>query len=106
MTTSSYPYLTRPWSGFAATAGAAHSLLIVTGHERIAAVNSAGICLINLVLNAALIPVMGVMGAAVATATSYLVATTWSVLIVRARLKINSFIIPIPIRRSPNAGDG
>ncbi|MEN8261359.1 MAG: polysaccharide biosynthesis C-terminal domain-containing protein [Pseudomonadota bacterium] len=77
-----------------ASAGGVVHLLSMTGHQKISAVVMACSALVNIVLNALLIPRFGLMGAAVATTVSYTVNTVWLVWIARRRLGLHAFIIP------------
>jgi O-antigen/teichoic acid export membrane protein len=73
-----------------AAAGPAGLTLLMTGHERAAAVGAAIGAVVNVLLNLLLIPAFGLLGAAAATAIA---TTLWSlihVLMVRRRLDIDS----------------
>lgn len=61
---------------FNSAAGCAGYLLIMTGHEKSAAVAFAGAALVNVSGNLLLIPTFGLMGAAIATALSVLIVST------------------------------
>ncbi len=62
---------------FSAGAGPVGLLLEVSGHQGISAVARGAGALLNLVLNAALIPVLGIAGAAVATTASMVFWNVW-----------------------------
>jgi len=77
-------------------AGSVGMLLNMTRHERDTAKGLAVSAILNVVLNLLLVPLLGIIGAAVATAVSLI---TWNVLLwwaVRQRLGINSLAFPIP----------
>lgn len=71
-----------------AASGPVGYLLIMTGHERILQANTTIFAIINLVLNYALILQLGMVGAAIATATSVALMNITSIAIVRWRLGI------------------
>lgn len=78
-----------------ATTGAVGVLLMMTGHERETARGVAVGAGLNVVLNLALIPPLGMDGAAIATATS---TVTWNLLLWRAarvRLRIETMAVPL-----------
>ena len=75
-----------------AAMGVGVSLLTMTGHHALLTRTLAVSALLNITLNALLIPPFGASGAAIATAITYL---TWNValaLIVRSRLSINATV--------------
>lgn len=79
-------------------AGCVDFLLNMTGHERDTAKGMAVAAAVNVVLNVALVPVWGIVGAATATAASM---TLWNVLLwwrVRQRLGINSLAFNVSKR--------
>jgi O-antigen/teichoic acid export membrane protein len=70
--------------------GSVGYLLIMTGHEREAAKGMAVSALLNIALNAALIPTWGLEGAATAGATSMMLANIWFSVVVYRKLGIHS----------------
>jgi O-antigen/teichoic acid export membrane protein len=66
-------------------AGSVAMIMIMTGNERIAALGVAVSTLVNISMNAILIPVWGIEGAAIATTTSIVL---WNVLLVRYAWKL------------------
>ena len=73
-----------------AAAGQADAILANTEFVGTLAVVSSATVVINLLLNAVLIPSMGANGAAIATSISYLVMTICNVSILRNRIGISS----------------
>ncbi|NET91585.1 MAG: oligosaccharide flippase family protein, partial [Kamptonema sp. SIO1D9] len=76
-----------------AATGSVALLLIMTGHERDTAIGISASALLNIILNAILIPQWGVEGAATATATS---TFFWNIILVvfaQKRLQINSTVL-------------
>lgn len=73
-----------------AATGSVGLLLIMTGHERDAAMCVGISALLNFILNASLIPRWGLEGAAVATATTIIVWNTLLTVLVYKRLGIHS----------------
>jgi O-antigen/teichoic acid export membrane protein len=67
-------------------------LMVMTKHERAAATATGGSLVLNLVLSAILIPIWGVTGAAIATATSKLVASAVMTVWVASKLRLNSTV--------------
>lgn len=81
--------------------GSVGFLLAMTGHQRVAAWTTAASGLLNLGLNALLIPLVGLTGAAVATAVSI---TAWNlalIVLVRRRLEINPTALGLPRENTP-----
>ena len=74
-------------------------LMLMTGHQRQIAVTFGVAGVINVALSVALLPRMGMMGAAVATATSMALWNLTILVFSVKRLKLNPTIFPIPIRR-------
>ncbi len=72
-----------------AAAGPSGNVLIMTGHERVAARAVGAGALVNLVLGILLVPVLGVTGSAIAFATSLVLYNIALVLIARRRLGVN-----------------
>ncbi len=93
--TAGYPLLFVFMVGLLARAsvGAAESLLTMANEQRICAAIYAGVFVANVVLNIILVPMWGLMGAAVATSialTAEAIGLYWGV---RARLGINCFVL-------------
>ncbi|MEC4984728.1 MAG: flippase [Oscillatoria sp. PMC 1068.18] len=76
-----------------ASTGSVALLLIMTGHERDTAIGISASALLNIILNAMLIPQWGVDGAAIATATSTFFWNVALVIFAQKRLRINSTIL-------------
>lgn len=72
-----------------AVCGPVGLLLTMTGHQDRAALVLGGGALLNIALNAALIPLFGLIGAAIATATATAVWNLWMLLEVRRRHGLN-----------------
>jgi O-antigen/teichoic acid export membrane protein len=53
-----------------ASAGSTGMVLVMSGNQKYEVYNSIGICILNIILNIFLIPIYGIEGAAIATATS------------------------------------
>ncbi len=75
-----------------ALAGPVGLLMTMTGHQREAARVIGGSAVMNIVLNLALIPVLGIIGAAVATTVSKIAWNVILVVKVRRRLGLNSLV--------------
>jgi O-antigen/teichoic acid export membrane protein len=75
-----------------ASIGPAEAILTMANAQKLAAWLYAGVFVVNLALNFALIPLFGLVGAAVATAVSMVVETLLLVIAVRRTLGIVSFI--------------
>ena len=73
-----------------AMAGSVGYLMIMTGHDRDVAWVSAGVALLNVALNIALIPAFDMLGAALASAVSVSVWNVTLAALVRYRLGLNS----------------
>jgi O-antigen/teichoic acid export membrane protein len=71
-------------------------LLNTTGHQDSVAWIFGGSAVMNIVLNAILIPRFGIVGAASATAISTAVYNVWFFVLARRRLKINCFLLGTP----------
>jgi len=80
-----------------AMAGSVGFLLIMTGNERDVLVISAGVAVLNLVLNMVLIPGLDMLGAAIASAVAVSAWTLPLVVFVRIRLGINSTALPLRV---------
>ncbi|MCW5696335.1 MAG: lipopolysaccharide biosynthesis protein [Bauldia sp.] len=92
--TSGYPLLFIFILGLLARAsvGPAESLLTMAGQQRITAALYFGVFFVNVALNFLLIPLIGLKGAAIATAVSLTLEAIALVIVVRIRLGINSWI--------------
>ena len=84
-----------------ATAGAAGVFLTMTGHHALVARTLTFSALLNIALNAALIPSFGASGAAIATATTYLTWNVALVFLVKSELRINTTVFNSPRRNPP-----
>lgn len=73
--------------------GTVYLLLIMTGRERLAAVGVGMSAVLNVVLNAALIPFFGIVGAAIATGASLVLWNAILAVIAIRRIGVNSTII-------------
>jgi O-antigen/teichoic acid export membrane protein len=76
-----------------ALAGSVGLLLVMTGHDGDVAKVSAGVAVLNITLNFALIPHFDMVGAAIASALSIVIWNFILVVVVRKRLKLNSSAI-------------
>ncbi|MEM9087189.1 MAG: flippase [Cyanobacteria bacterium P01_F01_bin.53] len=91
-------------SSFMSTSlGVAFVILNMTGHDGYTAKVGWGTTMLNVVLNAALIPAWGVEGAAVATSTSLVVGAVLCLVAVRKRLGIDATLMGFPAK--PVDGD-
>ncbi|HEX5852148.1 MAG TPA: flippase [Solirubrobacteraceae bacterium] len=84
-----------------AAAGPAGNVLIMTGHERAAAVGMIVGLAANVVLGIALVPPFGVTGGAIAFAGSLVLWNGILVVLARRRVGINVTAFPWPIRERP-----
>lgn len=79
--------------------GPATHILIMAGKHNLMVINTAAICLINILLNYLLIPVHGIVGAAVASSTSIILFNTIMLAEILALLKMhpydNKFFKPV-----------
>ena len=75
-----------------AAMGVVSLLLAMTGHQTLVAKTLAVTALLNVVLNAALIPLYGASGAAVATTITFFAWSSALAVLVRKRLKINATV--------------
>ncbi|MCB1489114.1 MAG: lipopolysaccharide biosynthesis protein [Bauldia sp.] len=91
---SGYPLLVILSAGILARAsiGPAESLLTMAGQQRLCAAIYTIAFIVNVALNLALIPVLGLSGAAIATATALLLESVALYLAARNRLGIHSFV--------------
>lgn len=81
-----------------ALAGPVGYLMMMTGHQHAAARIVAGTAALNLALNAALIPLLGMIGAAIATATSMVMLNLLMLRTVRLRLSLEPSAIQWPFK--------
>jgi len=77
-----------------ASVGPAESILVMSGKQNMCAIAYCGALLMNVMLNLYLIPIYGMMGAAIATAIAMGFESLGLYLIVRNSLGIHAFIIP------------
>jgi len=75
-----------------AATGPIDHLLNMTGNQSATAWVLAGSGVINIFLNALLIPYFGLIGAAIATTVSIIVSTIWLLILVKYRLGMNAWI--------------
>jgi len=73
--------------------GATGFMLNMTGREKIESLNAFGVLVINIILNLILIPKIGILGAAIATATSLGIINILRVIEIHFSLKIHPFDI-------------
>ena len=76
-----------------ASVGSVGFLMSMTGHQREAARVFAGAAVLNVVLNASLIPLWGINGAAIATATTTIIWNVALALYVWRRLGVRATIV-------------
>jgi len=76
-----------------ALSGCVGYLMTMTGNERAAARILFFAAILNVVLNATLIPIWGIQGAACATATTLVVWNLWMLIVVWKRLRMNPTIL-------------
>lgn len=79
-----------------AATGPAEYILNMTGEQRACARIYMLVALANLVANVVLIPVLGILGAALATGGATVMANAWLVVEARRRLGVTAFIMPLP----------
>jgi O-antigen/teichoic acid export membrane protein len=93
--TSGYIYLAVLMTGvlIRATVGPAEAMLTMSGAQNMCALIYSLVFAVNLGLNLTLIPIMGLMGAAIATVTAMTVETVLLVLAVRKRMHVMCFIV-------------
>ncbi|MGI9353022.1 MAG: oligosaccharide flippase family protein [Rhizobiaceae bacterium] len=77
-----------------ASIGPAEALLVMSGKQNVCAVVYASALFVNVVLNMTLIPIYGMMGAAIATALALCFESLALHSLVRRKLGIHAFIIP------------
>lgn len=80
--------------------GSVGLLMTMTGDHNRAAVVLAGSAVLNVVLNAVLIPPFGILGAAVATASTLALWNVTLLILVTRRLRLNPTIFSLPRRRT------
>jgi len=73
--------------------GVSGFILTMTGHEKLESLNALGVLILNIILNLILIPIFGILGAAIATAISLMLLNVIRVLEVYVFLKIHPFDI-------------
>jgi O-antigen/teichoic acid export membrane protein len=76
-----------------ASIGPAEGLLPMAGEQRICALVYAGAFVLNVILNLALIPLLGLKGAAIATSTALIAETIALYWVIATRLGIHSWIV-------------
>ncbi|MEL6815977.1 MAG: flippase [Cyanobacteria bacterium J06598_3] len=79
--------------------GLSYLVLNMTGHERFTALMSWFTTVLNVVLNAVLIPLWGVEGAALATSSSLVIGSFISLIAVRQKLGIDGSLMGLPFNR-------
>jgi O-antigen/teichoic acid export membrane protein len=79
-----------------AVTGSVAVLLVMTGHQRQAAIGTAAGAVLNVVVAAALIPRFGVDGAALAAAGSLVISNGWMVVAARRRLALDTTAVGLP----------
>jgi len=84
---------------FNAGVGSVGILMVMLGQHRTAALVATGIASLNIALNAVLIPVAGIEGAGMATATSLVTLNLVTLVIVRRRLGIDATVFGLLRRR-------
>ncbi|POF30615.1 oligosaccharide flippase family protein [Roseibium marinum] len=94
---SGYPLIALLMIGVLARAsvGPADALLTMTGHQKSCAVIYAATFLMNVVFNLALIPLLGLAGAAIATSCAIFFEATALALTAKRKLQITTFIVPL-----------
>lgn len=97
-----YPLLGLLLLGFLARAstGPVEYLLNMTGNQNAVAWTYGCAAVANILLNVALVPSLGLMGAALSTAISVVGSTAWLAIIVRRRLGITAFVFAGASRRA------
>lgn len=83
---------------FNSLCGSVGLVLMMTGRQKVVAGFLGGSALLNIVLNALLIPPFGLEGAAIATATTLVLWNLGLLLVVVRRLGFNPTLLPIPVR--------
>ncbi|MGE0751051.1 MAG: lipopolysaccharide biosynthesis protein [Variibacter sp.] len=87
--------------------GPVEHLLNMTGHHGDTLRVYAVCAVLNVALNMALIPALGILGAAIATNAAILTCNIWLFILVRKRLGVNAFVVPLATvrQRSSNTGE-
>jgi O-antigen/teichoic acid export membrane protein len=88
-----------------AATGPIDQLLNMTGNQKTTAWVVACTAVLNIVLNAVMIPMFGLIGAATATVMSILISRIWLLIIVRHRLGLNTLVFSRQKQLSAVAGD-
>ncbi|PVB61438.1 lipopolysaccharide biosynthesis protein [Labrenzia sp. 011] len=78
-----------------ASVGPADALLTMTGHQKSCAVIYAATFLLNVVFNLALIPLLGLAGAAIATSCAIFFEAAALALTAKRKLDITTFVVPL-----------
>lgn len=78
-----------------ASVGPADALLSMTGHQRSCAGIYAATFFLNVLLNLLLIPLLGLAGAAIATSCAILMEATVLAIVVKRKLKVTTFVLPL-----------
>ncbi len=81
-----------------ALSGCVGYLMIMTGNERAAARILFCAAVLNVILNAILIPIWGILGAACAAATTLVVWNVWMLVVVWKRLRMNPTVLSWIVR--------
>ncbi len=91
-----------------ASIGPAEALLVMSGKQNACAFVYGGALIVNVILNLSLIPIYGMMGAAIATALALCFESLALYAIVKRKLQIHAFIIPSrkPGLTNPGAENG
>ena len=108
---SAYPAMAIVICGylFRAATGPVEYMLNLTGHQRECIWAYVAACVFNIAANLALIPSFGLMGAALATASSTILIQAWLGLKVWRHLGVIPFVMPFLLlrdQRSPMSGTG
>jgi O-antigen/teichoic acid export membrane protein len=82
-----------------AAAGPVGFLMTMTRYEREASWFLGVSALLNVLLSVALIPVLGLIGAAIASAVSTIAWNLSALVFVRTRLDVNPTVLPLPSKR-------
>ncbi|MEM9279034.1 MAG: flippase [Pseudomonadota bacterium] len=88
-----------------ASIGPAEALLVMSGKQNICALVYGGALFVNVVLNMSLIPLYGMMGAAIATAIALGFESALLYSMVLRKLDIHAFIIPQKSHTNKNVGE-
>ncbi|UCC84110.1 MAG: flippase [Gemmatimonadota bacterium] len=89
--------------------GSVAYLLMMSGHERLVRNNVAAAAILNVILTVILVPIAGIVGAAIATAVSLAAKNLIAAYLVRSRLKVATLRIQMPQlagrRNEPDEGN-